>query len=408
VSPDALLTPEAVRERAQAMLALARSDALPGWTLHEDQLDAVADFVAGVVRAAYPDLRVPFHARWRHFAVGGRDRWGACLARQRHPHPLYEGQGEGDARRAIARAAFDVAIISVLLDAGAGADWRYVEPDGSVLARSEGLAVASLAMLAAGTFADDRRSLRADASALSSVPAAALAACFQAGPENPLVGLEDRAALLRRLGETVAANPAVFARADHPRPGGLFDLLAAQARGGMLPARSILIALLRHLGPIWPGRETLNGVPLGDCWRHPALGLVPLHKLSQWLAYSLVEPLQDAGIKVTDLDALTGLAEYRNGGLFVDLGVLRPRDPADSSRTHAVGDPLVVEWRALTVALLDLLAPMVRARLGVTAEEFPLARVLEGGTWRAGREIARARRGDAAPPLRIASDGTVF
>jgi len=46
-------------------------------------------------------------------------------------------------------------------------------------------------------------------------------------------------------------------------------------------------------------------------------GLVPIHKLSQWLSYSLVEPLMAAGIEVTDLDGLTGLAEYRNGGLLV-------------------------------------------------------------------------------------------
>ena len=57
-------------------------------------------------------------------------------------------------------------------------------------------------------------------------------------------------------------------------------------------------------------------------------GLVPLHKLSQWLAYSLIEPLQWAGIEVTDIDGLTGLAEYRNGGLFIDTGVLTLRDPS--------------------------------------------------------------------------------
>jgi len=37
-----------------------------------------------------------------------------------------------------------------------------------------------------------------------------------------------------------------------------------------------------------------------------------------------------------------------------------------------------------------------------------LARVLEGGTWAAGRRIARERRPDGAPPLAIESDGTVF
>ena len=63
-------------------------------------------------------------------------------------------------------------------------------------------------------------------------------------------------------------------------------------------------------------------------------GLVPLHKLSQWLAYSLIEPLQTSGIGVTDIDGLTGLAEYRNGGLFVDTGVLAFRD-AEASAARA-------------------------------------------------------------------------
>jgi hypothetical protein len=402
VSADALLTPEAVRAQAHAMLGLARRDALPHWTLHADRLDDVAALVAATTREAFPDLRVPLHARWRHFGAGGKDRWAAVAGSWHAP------AGQGGAVAARARAAFDVAILSVLLDAGAGPGWRYAEPDGTVLARSEGLAVASLAMLAAGAFADDRRSLRADAARLSAVTAEELARGFQVTARNPLVGLEGRAALLRRLGAALAANPAAFARADAPRPGGLFDLLAAAAADGALPARDILVALLHHLGPIWPGREVRDGVPLGDCWPHPALGLVPLHKLSQWLAYSLVEPLQHAGVRVTGLDALTGLAEYRNGGLFVDMGVLRPRDPAALARPHAVGEALVVEWRALTVALLDELAPRVRDRLGVSAEAFPLACVLEGGTWRAGRAIAARLRQDGGPPLVIESDGTVF
>jgi hypothetical protein len=128
-------------------------------------------------------------------------------------------------------------------------------------------------------------------------------------------------ALLARLGEVVSANPAVFGRADDPRPGGLFDHLAAQAENGILPAKAILAAILAHFGPIWPGRTTLAGVNLGDTWRHPLVlaqdatkGLMPFHKLSQWLAYSLIEPLQAVGIGVSNIDALTGLAEYRNGG----------------------------------------------------------------------------------------------
>ncbi|HEX2817936.1 MAG TPA: DUF1688 family protein [Phenylobacterium sp.] len=177
----------------------------------------------------------------------------------------------------------------------------------------------------------------------------------------------------------------------------------------------ILEVLLEALGPIWPGRLSLGGVPLGDCWRHPAIkrddptdGYMPIHKLSQWLAYSLIEPLEAAGTQVVDIDGLTGLAEYRNGGLFVDCGVLSLSDPEDAGRAHPVEGALVVGWRALTVALLDEIAPMVRERLGVSAESFPLARVLEGGTWAAGRRIAASLRPGGGSPITVVSDGTVF
>ena len=137
-------------------------------------------------------------------------------------------------------------------------------------------------------------------------------------------------------------------------------------------------------------------------------GLVPLHKLSQWLAYSLIEPLQTAGIRVTDIDGLTGLAEYRNGGLFIDSGVLAFRDPDAAQQQHEVASPLVVEWRALTVALLDRVAEGIRQKLQLDATSLPLAKILEGGTWAAGRVLARERRADSSPPVKVISDGTVF
>ena len=197
--------------------------------------------------------------------------------------------------------------------------------------------------------------------------------------------------------------------------GNLFDYLRSRAQNGAVTAAAILGAVLDGLGPIWPGRIELGGVNLGDVWRHPAVrtgdltdGLVPFHKLSQWLAYSLIEPLEDAGVAVTGVDQLTGLPEYRNGGLFIDMGVLEPKHDAVLGETHEVGSEVVVEWRALTVALLDVLAPLVRARLGKTEAELPLAKLLEGGTWSAGRRIARDRRPGGGPPITVASDGTVF
>ncbi len=400
-----LRSPEAIRARCGVILAAAREDRLEHFTLRPERLDAAAGYVAETIAASYPDLDVPLHSRWRHFSVSGRDRWGGLAA-----------QLGGVSREEVARIRFDLAVTSVLLDAGAGPDWRYRErASGETYARSEGLAVASIELFASGAFSSDpARPLRADAAGLAGLTAARLAEAFQAGPDNPLLGLEGRAALLRDLGAALEAAPAIFGDTV-PRIGALFDYLVRGAGPEGVGAAAILGAVLEGLGPIWPGRIELGGVNLGDVWRHPVIvasdltnGLVPFHKLSQWLSYSLIEPLEDAGFAVTGIERLTGLPEYRNGGLLIDLGVLEPRHPDVLDETHEVGSELVVEWRALTVGLLDELAPLVRARLGKTEAEWPLAKVLEGGTWSAGRRIARERRPGGGPPISVASDGTVF
>lgn len=401
-----LLSASAVRERAHEMLVAGLEGRLEHFTIDIESLSTAAQVVSELIRVNYPDLKVPFHARWRHFVVVARDLWAERAAQIAWASPA-----------AKARAEFDLAMTSVLLDAGAGASWHYLDAGTEqVVSRSEGLAVASLRMFEAGAFSLDRADpLRADAERLIHLKAEEVADGFQSMVGNRLVGVEGRAALLASLGAAVAAKPEVFARQDRARPGGLYDYLAAQAEDGRLSAPRILESLLEHLGPIWPSRLTLGGVPLGDTWRHPAIkradatnGLVPIHKLSQWLAYSLIEPLQWSGIEVTDIDGLTGLAEYRNGGLFVDSGVLRLRNPEAAIHPNPVDSTLVVEWRALTVALLDQIAALIRERRGLTIDEFPLARVLEGGTWAAGRLLAREKRPDASPPIAVISDGTVF
>jgi hypothetical protein len=401
-----LLSAAAVRDRAHRLLALGLGGRLQHFRVDLEKLDDAAGLVIAVTRDAYPALDVPFHSRWRHFVANGENRW----ERIERTHAWRDASER-------ARAEFDLAIVSVLLDAGAGPDWSYRDPaSGTRVGRSEGLALASLDMFTAGAFSSDpRRLLRADAAALQAMGGEALRRRFQADTGNPLLGVEGRVHLLRRLGAAVAAAPGIFARDGTPRPGGLFDHLAATAGDRSIAAPAVLSAVLRHLGPVWPSRLELDGVPLGDCWRHAALttddatsGLMPLHKLSQWLTYSLLEPLQTAGFAVTDIDGLTGLAEYRNGGLFIDTGVLALRDAAAARRTHAVGSALVVEWRALTVALLDRLAALIRQRLELDAEALPLAKILQGGTWAAGRQIARKLRPDGSPPLAVVSDGTVF
>ncbi|HEX2887036.1 URC4/urg3 family protein [Vineibacter terrae] len=402
-----LRTPDAIRERARAVWRRVENGESPHFALDYDGIEAAVRATLAVMRERFPDPRaVPFHARWRHFEAGGRDRW----------RPLAQRLPAGMPREERARRRFDLAIVSVLLDAGAGPDWRYRElASGQTLARSEGLAVASLDMFAAGAFSAHRGDpLRADAEALMRLEELALVAGFQVAAHNPLVGLDGRTRLLRRLGDAVLARPDLFGGRD-PRPGHLFDHLASQVSGQTLPAPAILAALLEAFTPIWPSRLDIAGQSLGDVWRHPAAaardltdGLVPFHKLSQWLAYSLVEPLEEAGIAVTDLDSLTGLPEYRNGGLFIDSGALRVKRRDILERAWTPGDEVIVEWRAMTVLLLDQVAQHVRAHLGLDAATLPLAKVLEGGTWLAGRRLASQSRIAGTPPITIDSDGTVF
>jgi len=401
-SVDYLRSPQAIREQCGRLLTLAGQDRLAHFALRPERLEETAAYVLAVMREEYPDLQIPYHSRWRHFGQESRQQLDQALA----------GCTPADA----AKSRLELAIVSVLLDAGAGMSWRYRDvASGHESSKSEGLAMASFAMFMAGAFSGDTQEpLRADPVGLQRLDAAALRRGFQVTADNPLVGLEGRLALLRRLGEAILASPRHFGTKS-PRLGNIYDYLATEAAAGQLPARTILAAVLEALGPIWPGRVTLDGVNLGDVWRHPALplgdlgqGLVPFHKLSQWLTYSLVEPLEWSGLVVTGLDELTGLAEYRNGGLFIDMGVLVPKSPAALTEMHAPDAALIVEWRALTLTLLDETARRIRAELGLTSAAFPLAKVLEGGTWKAGRRLAAKLREGGGPPIRLASDGTVF
>ena len=408
-----LKSPLAIRARAENVLSVGLVGGLEHFTIELGRLGAVADRVAAVTRAAYPDLEIPVHGRLNHFRAGGVDRvrWIETALER------FRADDES-------RAWIDLVVVSVLLDAGAGERWRYQEDGGRAYARSEGLAVASLHAFSEGLFsADPKDPFRVDASVIERLDPDRLAHAFQVSPANPLIGLEGRAELIRKLGTAILAAPEMFPGA---RPGGLLDtmfsrtpvvtgLAGGTGSGAAISAPDLLRLLLDGLGPIWPGRIELAGQNLGDTWRHPAAGgegptagLAPFHKLSQWLAYSLFEPIERSGLRVTQPGALTGLPEYRNGGLLVDLGVLVPKHDAVLGQIHKPGAEIIVEWRALTVALLDRVADLVRERLGKTAEELPLARILEGGTWAAGRKIAAARRPGGAPPVHIVSDGTVF
>jgi hypothetical protein len=405
---NTLRTTHAIRERCGQLLARARAGESKWFTVRDDAIAQAARAVADVTRRRYPKGRIPLHSRWRHLEAGGVDRKAEL-----------ERQLAGVPPTVRTHAMVDLTFVSVLLDAGAGPDWKYVEPaTGKTYSRSEGLAVASFHAFTSGLFSGDpHQPLKVDSEGLRALVTDHLAAAFQVRDNNPLLGLEGRAILLRRLGETLAEQPEVFG--EDGRPAGLFDMVISPLGPDVPPtadvaAHDILSQILLACSGIWPGSHFIGSVPLGDCWRHEAVrgdglsdGWVPFHKLSQWLTYSLLEPFAWSGVEIRGLDALTALPEYRNGGLLMDTGVLQLRDASAADALWQPGDELVVEWRALTVALMDEVAAQVRTLLHLDAQRLPLACVLEGGSWAAGRELAQQRRG-GLPPLRVASDGTVF
>ncbi|KAJ4173492.1 hypothetical protein NW754_012494 [Fusarium falciforme] len=418
-----LLSLRAIRDRAKIVGDVAKSGKLSHFDLHEEKLDEVVDFVASVIKRDFgPDKfhTIPPHGRWQHFEVGNVPRITSIMDK-------WEEDGCDVTEKT--RRLIDLFFVSVLLDAGAGDDWRYKEPaSGQVYERSEGIAVASLDMFNELAFTTDTTPT-VNGNGLKQLDMDKLAQGFQVSDSNPMLGVDSRAALLRSLGQSLLDHPDVFG-ADG-RPGNLVDSLVKTA--GESSELDILVLwdiLQTLLIPIWPkDRTVIGGTAIGDAWPLSTLrtggqsdaaadNIQPFHKLTQWLTYSLMVPFQRVlGLQWINADSLTALPEYRNGGLFVDLGVLSLKKETLDRGLQAsggelplfeAGDDTIVEWRALTLVLIDKLYTKIQSRMG-DGVQLSMAQLLEAGTWKSGREVAAQRRPKTkSSPIIIKSDGTVF
>ncbi|KAJ2745107.1 hypothetical protein GGI20_002440 [Coemansia sp. BCRC 34301] len=437
---------QAVRERSQAVYALAEQGKLKHFAFDDSKIKSVADYVISLLERDYGTIdKVPTHGRWRSYCLAVD---GSEAKRDLVSEHVTQWKASGTSDWECARRVIDLFVVSVLIDAGAGSKWRYADKLG-VFERTEGLGIAALRMFESGVFSSSPSNpFQADAQALMSLTDDRLLKGFQVSEENPLLGGENRAELLRSLGRAMSSDGAAYfggkcACSGHPaRPGFMLDYLEKNAEAPKITSiESIWEAIVDGLASVWPASRTqLNGVSLGDVWPCSTLAaaqdgddkvggdsaesnLVPFHKLSQWLTWSVLEVIVKlAGFKVSGIECLTGLPEYRNGGLFVDMGVLTLND-ADCQRGLVEGsgsvprfegfDSVIVEWRAMTIVLLDKVADVVRQKscedTGCPVPDMFLSRVLEAGTWKAGREMAARLRSDTKdPPINIISDGTLF
>jgi len=395
-----LMQLSAIRRQAHRIFDLVKAGKSAFFTVNPAKLHGAIDATEKSIRERYPNLKVPPHSRLRHFNEGQLhsiiDSW-SCDKMEK------------------ARRMVDLVMVSVLLDAGAGPKWNYTSASGDAVGASEGLALASVDLFLDGFFSTDpAMKPRVNSLALKELTEKELARGLQVSRTNPLVGVAGRAKVLSLLGVALETHPEFFG-AEVARPGNMVDYLLAHANGNEVGLEYLWKVCAEGLYSIWPMQP--NGVLRGDVWRYaqlqiegePGSDLVPFHKLTQWLVYSLIDTLElTLGLKVTGLEKLTCLAEYRNGGLLIDAGAIALKDPSWLSQEVNVGTELIVEWRALTVVLIDELASELSKRLGASEQEMPLAAILEGGTWHAGRQIARSLRADGSAPIRIRLDGTVF
>ncbi|KIR55380.1 hypothetical protein I315_01966 [Cryptococcus gattii Ru294] len=423
---------EAVRDRSKQVYKLGVDGKLDHWMLDEGKLADIAEYCSNIIKRDFGTdyASIPPHCRRGHFITPSNNRISTLLTK-----PSFPSKSDPLAR---AGALIDLYLVSVLLDAGAGPDWTYTETDEEGKetwkgGRSEGLAVASYHMFINGLFSSSDNKLQVDATALKKLTPELLAKHLQVSQSNPMAGLEGRCNLLIKLGDALAARPDLCATG---RPGDLLKYFEPKVKDS-LRLSDFWSTLFDLVLPIWPSRVTLPShptYPLGDVWPCKSLSksldqagkerkegddFVPFHKLTQWLCYSLVDAIEsETGWKVDKGLGQTGLPEYRNGGLFIDLGafIIKPEslggnaypNGKDKPPVLEPSHPAVIEWRALTVISLDRIHNLLCEKLQVSQDVLALAQVLEAATWKGGREIAKEKRTGGGPPIDIISDGTVF
>lgn len=348
------------------------SSILTNFIVDFSKVDDVVDFIVSLINRDYGTnySSIPPHGRWQHFNVGDIDRITPLVNSWKSNNNTNDNNNNIDSIE-ITKRLLDLFVVSVLLDAGAGNKWKYIEKsesesnsESNSYSRSEGIAVASLVMFKSGIFSNspNLNPFQVNGTALSLLSVEDLANGMQAtnfksnnnisggdndNNTNPMDGLEGRAALISRLGKALLQNSKYFGPPETCRPGNILDYLlnhpttikTTTTKDDEITTTTIKLetlwdALMDALSPVWPsGRTQLGGISLGDAWICSSMPsttneewekITPFHKLTQWLCYSLIVPIkQFLGVKFDGEDLQTGLPEYRNGGLLVDFGVLK-------------------------------------------------------------------------------------
>lgn len=157
---DYLRTLVSIRERCNQVYEKSKCGELTCFDVDESAFSTIVDHVEATTTRRYPQLdQIPPHSRLRHFDPTQMKELKASWDRE-EIDPVEK-----------TRRLIDLVIVSVLVDAGAGQAWKYKTSDGALVGRSEGLALASFDMFAAGYFSSlDDVPGRVDGTVRNSLP----------------------------------------------------------------------------------------------------------------------------------------------------------------------------------------------------------------------------------------------
>ncbi|KAH8547792.1 hypothetical protein BGW37DRAFT_535795 [Umbelopsis sp. PMI_123] len=422
--PDYLLSLRSVREQTKQIQQIAQTGRLQHFDIDLEKMEEVVRFVTLLVKRDFDDPSdMPSYSRWRHFEVGGKLRIKQLLSSWTSASPTEK-----------AKRLIDLCVMSILLDVNPLHQWTYQEKStGRLYKRTEGIAIAVLDIFKSGLFSSDPGDPnRVDASALADLTIEDLTSGFQLNAKNTLIGLEERINLIQHVTEMMKDYSNIFSSNDKSssRPGNMLDYILSHpstvrsSKGNVIQMETLWSVVIL-LGELWARGSEVEGKAVGDVWLCEALRsagfsdpYLPFHTTTQWLCYAIIEVLEtQLGITVDGKDQLTPLTDYPNGGLLLDTGFLilkkgdlesglsnyrrnslLPGQPKmEVTPMFDINDPVVVEWRALTITYSEIVASKVREKLR-SRKSLSLSQVLEGGIWNAGRELAEISRPNTQEP----------
>ncbi|GAA5814308.1 hypothetical protein MFLAVUS_007802 [Mucor flavus] len=430
---DFLLGLSSVRERCYKVQEAANRNRLIHFDVDSTKLDDMIQFVVLIIKRDFDSPSdIPVYSRWRHFDIGGNPRLTNLMK-------SWTALGQSSLEQT--RKLIDILVVACLMDMKPCQSYVYTEhATGRVWKRKDGIAVAILDMFLSGTFSSDSsQPHRVDSEALSTISYETVSRGLQFSHHNEFTGIAERVELLNHLGLVLQRRKDYFGDAVQ-RPGNMMDYLldhpnTIKTKKGPLISIETIWPVVQEMGELWASEDGIGGTPgLGDVWPCKAIGtednMVSFHKLSQWLVYSLIEPMEKLlGATIEGTDLLTPLPDYCNGGFLIDTGFLTlktadydrgirnyhtnsllPSQPkVEVAPMFDMSDPVVTEWRALTIAYLDVVAERVRQSFRLSKKLLSLSQLIQGGTWSAGRELAEISRPNThEPPIVIKIDKRVI